>query len=357
MAKKAKVKKKAAKKSVSLLSKLLANYKRLTLQLSQLRQTSSDFNDKQLPAWEKWKGKKLSKAIDELGKLKAAYDEIADRLDQVDDMSWNGSLKSRQAAYQKIINQEQDPDSAPSLEEIKDDPVMGMLIDTMLDQWLDSRGIDPDDLSDEDYEAARDKFAETFHHAETGDHKAFEKALMDVGRDDSSENKKSIKSLYRQLAKRLHPDKNANGGNFEAELWNDTQSAYEHGDQRQLIHIDLRLRIGTGEPIEKEDTPNLRTLVDHLSADSENLRDDIYGYKRHPAWNFLQKSEKERQQIAHEMSHDIKEAIKDLTKDLAHVRAEENRLKQKSKPKAKEKAPKQKTANSPHANEQIDFPF
>ena len=93
-----------------------------------------------------------------------------------------------------------------------------------------------------------------------------------------------IKSIYRRIAKRLHPDINPlTSDNDELyELWNRAALAYNCNDLKELRELDVLVGIvlnGYGEGIEI-DIPDIDIKIGELKAEIENIiTTDPYMYK------------------------------------------------------------------------------
>ena len=101
-----------------------------------------------------------------------------------------------------------------------------------------------------------------------------------------SKEEAQLKQLYRQLAKRLHPDRSAMEEGMRERRWHELQKAYHEWDLNSLQRIEavcdmdetgLTIRLGLAR---------LNDLADYHQAHLRPLRQAIKEAKQHPAFNF-----------------------------------------------------------------------
>lgn len=90
----------------------------------------------------------------------------------------------------------------------------------------------------------------------------------------STEDSAELKSIYRKLIKKLHPDMNPNVTEYDKELFNKVVECYENGDLMGLQIIDVS--IGDDNPITPENTfeekQRLTLLVDKLNSEIHEIK-------------------------------------------------------------------------------------
>lgn len=89
----------------------------------------------------------------------------------------------------------------------------------------------------------------------------------------SVEEDKELKSLYRKLIKKLHPDMNPNVTEYEKELFNKVVECYENGNllELQMIEISLEDKSITVEN-SLEEKQRLTKLVDRLTSQIQEIK-------------------------------------------------------------------------------------
>ncbi len=384
------------KKPQNPITRLVSACKRIGKQIAKAQAQLRDFEQKDVPAWHQWAEETFAKERREIAELEEEHDRIVMRLRAVETLMVMGSFRSRRDAYQEVLRQEKDGRDLPddeaestlagrdreadgmgeeadfgfgegvSIEDLEDDPFADVMVESMLEMFLrQARGIDPESLSEEEFQQAKEQFIDTMKHAESGDRTAYEKAMLQVGMDNSAENRKSVKAIYRRLAKRLHPDQNGEGGELEKAFWEEVQLAYQAKDAAALEAIELRYRLESGEPMGEPEKPALSQLERNLATKRRGLQADLRMLKRKPAWNFSGLAPEELQQLQEQISMELDEQKADYQIDLDYLRREEARW---ANPQ-KQRKPKKKAASAKRAArkkailseakeaEQMEIPF
>lgn len=115
-------------------------------------------------------------------------------------------------------------------------------------------------------------------------YKNLEKRLRDIEKAKmrllipklSDEETKKIKSIYRKLIKRLHPDLNPNLNDFEKELFNRVVDCYEKGNLSELSIIDMMLKTEHETEIIDKDKEKQRLidLIDQMNLKIKSIKSD-----------------------------------------------------------------------------------
>jgi len=168
-------------------------------------------------------------------------------------------------------------------------------------QWDDDEFDDDedDDEFDDDEEAW-----EAFEEAEREFRKMFERGFRD-GPDATEDEREpgggdrrrsgarsrtredaGVKSLYRTLAKRLHPDHSDLESHIRERRWNELQLAYEERDLEKLRRIEAVCDMDSGGLSISMDLARLRDLAAYHRSHVEPVRRALREAKRHPAFDF-----------------------------------------------------------------------
>lgn len=97
-----------------------------------------------------------------------------------------------------------------------------------------------------------------------------------------------LKELYRELVRRLHPDKHANVSPKMLEMWHLTQKAYQAGDEEQLEVILTMSEIDVKGAATVATVSVLLRIISQFRQTLRSLRRELSGFRNHPAWNFAQ---------------------------------------------------------------------
>jgi len=100
-----------------------------------------------------------------------------------------------------------------------------------------------------------------------------------------------IKEIYRQLARRLHPDLNPGASSKTLELWHQVQQAYETHDLEHLETLFALSQMFDNSWNKIEGISTLRSLFKELMASLRQLDKKIRKARKEPAWRFQDKLE------------------------------------------------------------------
>ena len=124
-----------------------------------------------------------------------------------------------------------------------------------------------------------------------------------------------LKTAYRAVVRRLHPDLRAETSAYDQQLWHEAQNAYARGDLERLETIlavselagDGSLPSGTG-------LSGLLTLTRQLEASVRQLERQVRASKKDLAWNFSApvSREKLRQKVGARLRQEVAEARAEL---------------------------------------------
>lgn len=155
----------------------------------------------------------------------------------------------------------------------------------------------------------------------------FESALRSKRRQNNDTDAARIKRLRRELAFSLHPDQGGKGDPKKIDLWHQVQeaTAREDVDTLEVLHAHMQALNGTfstATPISR-----IRELTHMFRNSRAALRRKIRSLRENPAWQFLLKNERQKQQIARQESKNLRRQIEIWKHDLRMAESEYNRLK------------------------------
>lgn len=189
------------------------------------------------------------------------------------------------------------------------------------------RGIDIDLMDADEYDRARREFIDSFRHARDGNLGDFEKAIRLAGADTSELNKKAVKSAFRRLAKRLHPDHNPELADDEKakRLWQEATVANQSLDLPGLDRIELQCILNSGEAITPDLMPRLIDLREWLVERVDDLNEYFDHVSRAPAFGFAT-SPSPSARATRDTREDLQFQIATLRAERANLRAQIDRL-------------------------------
>ena len=131
------------------------------------------------------------------------------------------------------------------------------------------------------------------------------------------------KSLYRKIARLLHPDVAGDFTKRDAELWYQAQRAYEGKDVVALETILARCdRVGT----QSRTLSELRELVTHANSRLANLVRSIAGLRKSLSWRFLSLNSAEIKACARNVRRELKKVVRELTLEATVLENELQRI-------------------------------
>ncbi len=101
-----------------------------------------------------------------------------------------------------------------------------------------------------------------------------------------------LKTLYRKLVRRLHPDGKAELSARERELWHEVQAAYQSGDLERLEAAAGRVEMGDGGDAAGLPVGTLRRMTAELGRALVEMKKATNRAKRQAAWGFRRLTKK-----------------------------------------------------------------
>jgi hypothetical protein len=199
----------------------------------------------------------------------------------------------------------------------------------------DSENFDFNEDSERDirnmYEAAK-----SVYEKETGfkppDFESFKK-MMGIGdannqnREDSDGSKSSrIKTLYRRIARSLHPDFSDSFSIREQQLWHRAQAAYRAGDLIGLETVFSHIEAATSGPLFAASVSELIERTREMRQRITYLEEDLFQARQHPGWRFAQKTATQVEALRKRAKKEIEQSLRQAKDHLASVEAEVQEL-------------------------------
>ena len=156
-----------------------------------------------------------------------------------------------------------------------------------------------------------------------------------------------IKQLYRDLARKLHPDQNTSISSKDKELWYEVQAAY---DSRNLAQLETLSALAEGGSIhwflQVKSVSRLQGIYldfqTKLAATKKALRE----VKKDPAWDFLtvQKTPSRMEQLKRRLDRDFRDDTESLKFEIERLEEIINRWKTPKRISKPRQSPKRKTS-------------
>ena len=151
----------------------------------------------------------------------------------------------------------------------------------------------------------------------------------------------ALKSIYRKLALKLHPDYNANTSEEHKSLFQTVQSLYRSQNTEGLEAIWAKLLCGS-EQVFNWKTAAIADIINRRRSVEKRLRSVAVGLrsaKVHPAWGFNKKNKSKvlLDQLKHSTKCQIENDLRCATHHLGFIKSQLQRLENKSQKKVSKK--------------------
>jgi hypothetical protein len=287
-------------------------HEKVRAQMEVMENQIRNFEQQEVPAFERWMHLNFGPELAEIRETELAASSKEMILDRVDYYQFEGNI-SAVHAYAKVKSEMENPD----LEKEPYSPE-GNFAD-----------LDDGELSDEEEDELREAYeaASYMFEEETGarapDFKSFKNAIgMKNKRAAESQNKADpkqsrIKTLYRRIARSLHPDCSDRFSLREQRLWHQAQEAYKEGDIIALETVLSHIEAAAAGPLFAssvsdlmENTREMRTRINYLEEDLQQVR-------QHPAWRFTQKNSNQLNSLHRRTEKELKLVLQQAKHDLS----------------------------------------
>lgn len=272
----------------------------LAERIRQHQHTLNTFSESDMPEYEQWMQKQFRPLINELNRIRAAVDTQNDHIEAIEDMAFDRNISYHMAWSERFGNYVQ--------RDWFEEEANGIGEDLIEEGWEPSE-------DSEEFERVRDELDEAFRELlDPGD--SMEDELLSMEERD-----KQVKKVYRDLARRLHPDRNPDAGEQEENWWHQTQKAYQDRNLSRLEVIFTLIQLSGDESVDAEaEEQRLERVLEQLEAEVEK-------HQSHPAWGFSQN--KDQQVLARRFEKEKRREIVRLKREL---NSQLRKLKQWSRP-------------------------
>jgi len=131
-----------------------------------------------------------------------------------------------------------------------------------------------------------------------------------------------IKKLYRDLARKLHPDHNSSLSSKETELWYEVQAAYDSGDLGRLETLAALTEDGNKVGFFKvRSISSLRAILSDFQSRLVSAHKALREAKKNPAWDFLatQENPDRLNQLKRRIDRDLRDDTESLGDEVERL--------------------------------------
>jgi hypothetical protein len=297
------------------LRKALSTCKRLRTELHKKQALLSDFEEADRSAFQQWlnctHGKKLTQ-IRELREESAAYDFILQHLSHCAYWDYEAvpalfeelfELKKNGTLYSYVLPKHSDPFG------FQDDPDD----DDSDDVFEDDEDKEGDDEDDEDMREFFDRMFGGGGASRDSDEglpqsKSAQKAASDA----------RLKTCYRTLAKRLHPDHSELEESIREKRWHEIQEAYQQGDLEALLRVEAICDMDDAGLSAELGLARLRDLAAYHKSHLIPIRNALRAAKQDIAFGFSKNGPSA--QVKRDVAEDLKYERMDVKDMLGHLK-------------------------------------
>ena len=271
-----------------ILKKALAQCRRLRTELNKKQARLRQFEEEEMAAYQRWYSAEFGARLTELRELR---ESLQDHEFVAEQMSWCEMCRPDKLA--KVFEELMQRMEAGTLHAFEPPPPDHPEEDEE-DIFDDEDDGDDEDIfedMDDIFKAAFNSFFGFSDDDETSgdaEHERREHGLnhRDYKKPRSSE-AAAIKTLYRTLAKRLHPDHSDLEELLRERRWHELQKAYDEQDLAALQRIEAVCDMEDAGGLSiKLGLARLRDLAAYQRSHVQPIRDALRQAKRHPAFNF-----------------------------------------------------------------------
>jgi len=247
--------------------KIKKDYEKALRDLENSRRQLDQFHQTDLPQFTRWLNTRFGVLLTELRELnqKMAADE--ELIFQVENEAmFSGCSEAR--AYQRVMELRENPQPAGQRDPFGARPESGN----------DDEEDPMEEIMNEFFrQFGPDARPQDHHDPRTGQHTESAAPVRASAR---------LKELYRSLVRRLHPDSQREMTAQKTEWWHQSQAAYEAGDVEQLEVILTLCEIGDSGTTAHTSASLLQRITAQLKNSLREIKRQISGQRRDPAWNF-----------------------------------------------------------------------
>jgi len=266
------------------------------------------FNEEDQPAFQQWIHATFGKEITSLRELAQKLNELQRLVHDVEEYKLENRCSYYEAYRAVIENRNHALSCEPEFEKENDE-------DPFRDDDADARDEFDDIFGDDDFRSGDDPFESSKGQRDFRDaFEGFDEPFRQADRTPEPTANR-LKTLYRSLARKLHPDVNEFLDQKRKDLWHQVQSAYDNQDLERLEALAAMSDILDDSVQGVESVWSLKSLFEELSLGLRHLQRQVTLCGREPAWGFKKKREqpkkikRERDKVAAQLRYDESELL------------------------------------------------
>jgi hypothetical protein len=341
----------------SLRKKAILAHQKAERALAQLQEQLKRYHDQDVPGFRSWMHRTFGHLLTRQRELQRAIEDKQVFIYEIHAMAHRYRL-SDLAAYRKVVWRRAHPDEAQAedlaFEEAERQRQQARSAKDQPDGFIHDDDPDRDeffgdDEFEDDPDGDEDGF-DAFFESMTGIRLPSRKA------GDSNPDQKTVKELYRNIVRRLHPDHHGQMSEARKSLWHEAQAAYRHHDLNALHSILARCEDGEAGLGDHSPISLIRRMTQQLKTATQSTRREIRTLKRDVAWDYETRVKNTHfvrgiRMDLENMVHTLQWNLNDIEQELARLDRLATRQTQQRQP------PKRKPDRTSRATTQADLPF
>jgi hypothetical protein len=287
------------------------------------------FDREDKPAFVRWRAREFGALLSKAREVEIQLRDSQTLVHEVE-MEMRRRIQDPFTAYQRVMFRRENPAVAEEEQETRDAPgsegsaqkISDFEKETLFQEWVQKfLGTNPDKMDDEAYTTTFEVFKahmfkpgreETPSGSLPRQQPRPKKPSAAVNEEEQAQEEAStvdarVKSLYRKLVRRLHPDHRSDGDAAVSSLWHEVQEAYAAADVARM-EILLALSDIQADALGEQTTlAQMRNLRSELERSLSALEKSVEEAEGEECWNFARSgpSEDLRVRVERQLKHEL----------------------------------------------------
>lgn len=265
------------------------------------------FERKDKPAFVRWRAREFGALLSKTREVETQIRDAQTLVHEVE-MEMRRGFQDAQSAYHRVMFRRENPSAAADDEETDGSQdergVAGKLSDfekeSLFQDWVKrSLGTNPDKMDDEAYSTTFEAFKSHMFRGAPEEPRVLNVRrrsaqarieLEEVEEEADEEGTKDarVKSLYRVLVRKLHPDLRDDASTEVSGLWHEVQEAYGAGDVAHLEILLALIDIESNGTSAQTSVSQMRATLAELERAARALEKSLLEAEGEDAWDFAQ---------------------------------------------------------------------
>jgi len=278
------------------------------------------FEEEDKPAFARWMAATFGALLSRIRETAAQIQEKESWIAEVEMEMLLGHARTYRAAYERVHQRRTNPAFEFNSAAADTPPPVDDSFEKQIDEELDEMeqvflfeeyawdvlNIDPDRLSDRKYRQLFEEFKANVLNA-AKPQSAPQPEPPQPAPEPKKPTSSRIKEAYRELVRRLHPDRQKKNGAETHSLWHDVQEAYAQQNLGRLEMLLALTDLHASTIGEHTSFTQMRAVLDELRRSYQALQRNLHTAKQDPAWKFSQHEDhsKVQQRLQEDLEHSL----------------------------------------------------